>query len=377
MPWLDDDTPQAILDAFGSRKISEWPQPDLPRIDARMRMVHGIGLPAPRAHRHVFRLRPNGPGDPTIFNCWLDAFPISDTQMQGSSGPHPVEGWDMMLTVTLYEDPPGDPTFGVTGLEYRWTFTFPGEPDWDYWQMYSTSLPAYPDGVPFELLFAFTVGPDDLSDLDKDPILNPSFPAVVRENMEWWCQSECWVFPIPPAAASAEFNGDDTSILFDGFTTTSAARLQLECDVLLRNNNFCAILARSDNTVRWVGLKPDFFQWHGVAIPLSPVIPSSVFGTFRAEFDWNAGIGSNWRCFWNGALIGTSAAGATGLFFNLMGKRGPTYVGDFDMRNLTLLDTDPAASRLLLSTELQTDACDIGIDSLKGTTENMTLASCP
>ncbi len=184
-------------------------------------------------------------------------------------------------------------------------------------------------------------------------------------------------FGTPPVEGAAEFNGVDTSILFDGFTTTTSQRLQVECDVELRDNSFCAILARSNNTTRWVGLKQDFFQWRSVAIPISPVIPLNEFGTFRAEFDWNAGVGSKWRLFWNGVLVGTNAGGASSLFFNLMGKRGPTYLGDFDMRNMVLQDTDPAAPRLLLSTELISDACDIGISSLKGTTENMTLASCP
>jgi len=378
MPWLDDETPIEVTTAFLNRNISGWPQPNTPRIDPRFRMVHGVLAPAPRPSRHLFRLRPNGIFTTPILNCWIDLLAISDTQLEGISGPHPSTGWDIKLTLTLFADPIEQPETATSGIEYRWTFSFPGEPDFFYWMMFTDEDISQPDEIKIQQTKTFVVGPSFPTDDNKDPILNAAFPAPVHGNVEFWGMSECWVFPGAAAPlGSAEFNNVDTSILFDGYTLITATAVKFELDVRLRDNNFCAVLARRFNTTRWVGLKQDFFQWRSTSVPLSPLIPLSEWGTFRAEFDWSVS-GLAWKCWWNDVLIGTTAAAFQhALVFNQMGRRGATYVGDYDCRKLTLQDTDPAAPRLLLSTELQNDACDIGPSGLKGTTEGMTLPSCP
>lgn len=334
-------------------------------------------MPAPRASRWMFRLSPVFHANPPIFNGWLDLVAISDTVLEGQSGPDPDEGWDINLSIENYIFPAVDPDFGKSGIRMRWTITHPGEPDWSYRIMFDKDAAEWVNGIPFDIFQVF-VDPIALFTDDHDPILNPSWATVPSSNIGFLAMSECWLFPplVAPAGFAA-FNGTDTSILFDQFTNDTDARYQLEFDARFRDFSTNALLARTDNTVAWVNINRGGVAWKQFNIAFSPFLVNNVWYRIRLEYNWND-PGTGRKLYLDGVLNAhLPASGNVDLHFNLMGKKGPTYIGDFDCKNLTLLDTDPAAPRVLLDMPLIADACDVGELSIKGTTENMLLPSCP
>lgn len=325
----------------------------------------------------MFRFAPTFHAAFPVFNGWIDLFALSDTLLEGTSGPNPDNGWDIKLQITNYIDPVVDPDFGKHGIGMRWTFTFPGEPDWSYWLMFDKDAAEWAAGIPYDIFQVF-VDPIAIFDDDLDPVLNPSFVTVPSQNIAFLAMSECWVFPeLPAPTGFAEFNGVDSRIIFDDFTNAHGQRFRLECDLRLFNTDLGIILGRTNNTTRWVGIRPHNIQWRSGVVNFSPDIPINEWGTFRVDHNWVDGPASGWKCYWNDVLIGTAGAGVSELPFNSMGFRANSFGTNFDMRLLQLEDTDPAAPRILISTELQVNACDIGEQTLKGTTENMVLASCP
>lgn len=325
----------------------------------------------------MFRISPVNHAGTPIFNGWLDLVALSDTVLEGVSGPDPEEGWDIKLTITNYIFPATDPDFGKSGISMRWTVTYPGEPDWSYWIMFDKDAAEWSGGIPFDIFQVF-VDPIAIWDDDKDPVLNPSWSTVPAHNFAFLAMSECWVFPAPaPVDGFAEFNGVNTSILFDQFTNITDPRYQLEFDARFHDFSTNALLARTDNTVNWVNINRGGVAWKQFNIAFSPFLVNDVWYRIRLEYNWND-PGTGRKLYLDGVLNAhLPASGNVDLLFNLMGKKGPTYIGDFDLKNLTLFDTDPATPRILLDMPLLVDACDVGELSIKGTTENMTLASCP
>jgi len=209
-------------------------------------------------------------------------------------------------------------------------------------------------------------------------VTTPGFPYAFSKIGDW-AMSDCFLFPRAAAGptAFAAFNNLDASVIFDAFTTNTSNRWKLQFDVRLRDTDDCCVLGRTNNFSRRALLSSTRFLWFSVGTTIDPPLPLNEFGTVRVEWDWDT-PGLFFNVWWNDVLRGTEAAFfANGLRFNVMGKSGATFVGDFDMLNLTLEDNNPGSPNLMLSTELQVDACDIGVKMLKGTTENMTLPSCP
>lgn len=376
MPWFDPNLTSDEEDYFlfpggfpNKHKVGRWPHPQTNRAQAGF--IHATAVPiAHTAFKRLFCWQLEGAGDPIMWPPWtrfghwdlsIDApgFIVADVGVN-------AEGWSSRIEIKNYDSLPVDGGPGVEilcwllhdALGHKVTIT-------TEWPKSGTAWRWDTDGL-------------DIGGAYTSTTVTAGFPYPFRKIGDW-AMSDCFLFPrdTPPVEGFADFNNVDTSILFDGFTNATNQRIQLEFDVLLRDTAQCIVLGRGVNTTRHADLTPASFVWRTSVILLSPDLPLDEFGTVRVEFNWND-PGTNWKVYWNGALRGSNAtSGATSLFFNTMGRHGSIYDGNFEMRNLTLQDTDPASPRLLLSTELQDDACDIGEKTLKGTTENMTLPSCP
>lgn len=356
-------------DPFVKHKIGRWPHPNTNRTKSGFIMETDRDL-AHTAFKRLFCWNLGSSFDEVNFPNWqnlgwLDLDVVGNSDVHGDSDTN-IDGWVCHEEIKFLDDLP---VLAAPGVEVKMELTHAAS---GHFAIQTFEFPE--------------TGPQWHWDRDANPsgggptsqLLSPSFPYLNIQSFEW-AMSDCFLFPRQTAGPLdfANFNGVDASILFDAFTNATNQRIQLEFDVLLRDTSQCVILGRGVNTTRHVDLTPASFVWRTSVVLLSPDLPLDEFGTVRAEFNWND-PGTNWKVYWNGSLRGSNAgAGASGLFFNTMGRHGSFYKGDFGMKNLTLQDTDPGAARLLLSTELQVNACDIGEKELKGTTENMTLSSCP
>jgi len=350
-------------------KIGRWPHPNTNRTKSGFIMVTDRDL-AHTAFKRLFCWNMIESTDEVNFPNWqnfgwLDLDVVSSSNVEGDSDTN-IDGWVAHEEIKSFETLP---VGGTPGVELRMELTHAASGHFIK-RTYEFAEDTR------QWFFDRDGNPDN-----EDPITEETsvdFPYGNSANFEW-AMSDCFLFPraAPAPLDFAVFNNTDASILFDAFTNSTGQRIQLEYDVRIRTGPTLVVLGRGVNTSRHTDLSIGSFVWRTSVVSLSPDLPLDEWGTIRAEFNWND-PGTNWKVYWNGVLRGSNAgAGASSLFFNTMGRRGSFYQGNFDLKNLTLQDTDPAAPRLLLSTELQVDACDIGEKSLKGTTENMTLSSCP
>lgn len=322
------------------------------------------------AYRRLFCYEMRLPRDPGPFPSWnnfgwLDLDVVGDSSVDGDSDTNSF-GWVLHQEIKSFATLP---VAGTPGVEMRlllshaasghfidrtWEFEEIGN-QW-FWDR---------DGNP--------TGSTAVSE-----VKSVDFPYDHVKSFEW-AMSDCFLFPraLPAPLDFAAFNGTDTSILFDQFTNDTDARYQLEFDARFRDFSTNALLARTDNTVSWVNINRGAVEWKQFAISFSPSLVNNVWYRIRLEYNWND-PGTGRKLYLDGLLNAhLPSSGNVDLHFNLMGKKGPTYIGDFDCKNLTLLDTDPASPRVVLDMPLLVNACDVGELSIKGTTENMSLPSCP
>lgn len=350
-------------------KVGRFPHPNTLRTDGRYRHRHTSPWSA-TAHRRLFcwtldeSLDPLRDPDWSLFGHW-DVTALDENTLVANVIENEF-GWKSNIQIKSFDSLPVN---GTAGIEWLMTLTHT----------------ANGDEVTVTREFEKDVNPwrwdTDAAPVTGPPLTEtrtPDFPYAASKAFDW-AMSDCFPFTraAPAPIEFAEFNSTDASILFDAFTNTTTQRIQLEFDVRIHPGSTSVILGRGVNTTRNVKLAVGNIVWRTSVIPIVPDLPLDVWHTIRLEFNWND-PGTNWKVYVDGLLRGVNASsGATSQFFNTMGRRGNFYEGVFDMKNLTLQDTDPAAPRLLLSTELRFDACDIGEKSLKGTTENMFLPSCP
>lgn len=376
MPWFDPPATGADTALWlspsgtGSKHIvGRWPHPNVLRTSSDYILEFTDDL-SHVAYRRLFRMDFTDTSDPVTFpefDLWghwdVGIFQtgwLFQTEVVNS------EGWSIEISIqkaenlpqlgvegtllTFHAEHPASGHFITQTYEYRldtnsWRFDRDQAPDFLVWKTEEKS-------VDFPYLKAF-----------------------LRD----YAMSDCYLFPRAAAGptAFASFNNLDASVIFDAFTTNTSNRWKLQFDVRLRDTDDCCVLGRTNNFSRRALLSSTRFLWFSVGTTIDPPLPLNEFGTVRVEWDWDT-PGLFFNVWWNDVLRGTEPAFfANGLRFNVMGKSGATFVGDFDMLNLTLEDNNPGSPNLMLSTELQVDACDIGVKMLKGTTENMTLPSCP
>lgn len=376
MPWfvppLTNDEESAFIQPGGPsipHKVGRWPHPNTDRVDARFIMRHMDPL-AHTANRRLFCVSTDDTSDFLNFPHWSlfghwDIEVIADHHLQQTVTAN-VHGWDLIVDFQSFDVLPFK---GNPGIEVKFKTSHAASGHWHQKTF------EFDHGI---MPFTWNTVAAGTLVIQSETTESPAFPYNFVKFFDW-PMSDCFLFErAPPAPLDfAEFNGVDTSILFDGFTNTTAARHQTEFDIRFKDTSSNAVLARSNNSTRWLNVNVTGCQWRSTVTSFGSSLNINQWYRVRLEFNWND-PGTNWKLYLDGVLDGTNpTSGSSSLFFNLMGKRGATYVGNFDLKNLTLQDTDPASPRLLLSTELQVNACDIGEKTLKGTTENMTLSSCP
>lgn len=350
-------------------KIGRWPHPNTNRTKSGFIMETDRDL-AHTAFKRLFCYNMSFTSDPVNFPLWqnfgwMDLDVVANSHVDGDSGIN-VEGWELHEDIQSFAVLP---VLGTPGVELKMhlshaasghfntrTYEFDGLLNAWYW------------------------------DRDGDPLAGPPSSEVSSVDMPYeflasfeWAMSDCFLFPRAEAGPLdwASFNNLDKYIQFDQYTNFTNFRHQCEFDIRFRDTDQCAVLCRQFNTTRWLAVTPNHIQWMSILVNFSATLNLNQWYTIRIEFEWND-PGTKWKLYVDGVLDGTNTVNGTiQLIFNRIGKKGPTFEGDFDLKNLTLLDTDPASPRVLLDMELQVNACDVGEKSIKGTTFVMTLPSCP
>lgn len=376
MPWFVPPLTPTEIDLYkypggfpNKHRVGRWPHPNTLRVDCRYFMVNAEVVAA-CAFNRFFRVDTGGSSDEATFpmflqygNIQLEA--ISPGHIQGTSDVNSL-GWTGRIDIQSYDSLP---LAGAPGVNWKFKLEHPASGEWgELGAEFEQGVKEWTYDIDVSRLGGFW------DTFEKSAL----FPFIVLHARDW-AMSDCYLFPRedPAPTQFADFNNIDATLRFDAFTLNNDQQVKLEFDLYLRDENDLIVLGRSNSGTRWVKMRHDFFSWRLTGFNFDTNIPLNTWGTFRAEWDWGFGL-SEWHVFWNDVQIGTKTAGfVNGLLFNQFGERGNIIEGNFKMKNLTLEDGGPVTPRLLLSTELQANACDIGVSSLKGTTTNMVLPSCP
>lgn len=377
MTWFADGDPPEFETARDNPKIALWPYSQNVRIDPRYRLLMGEGLPAPRAGQYFVRfVIEDGPPSVTK-NCVIPLVPIGDQELEGTSGVS-ADGYEFILNIRPWTTP--DPEFSVFGHEHTITYKHSGFPDFFVRQMYGT------DDVGSQFTVRIKVddpnwdqhmGPFWFS-TDYDPLINTDVDdvAVMQDNWFHWPLSECIdLDPVPPSLF-AEFNGVDAAITYSPVTFTNGARWYQDFDYRTHTLSDVVVLGKTFNTSQWSGFTGKFCRFMGFLVDMGTPVPDNVWTNIRFEYSWTVNDGI-YRVFWDGVPKGTLTNFTQFHFFNTHGRRGPSFVGEFDLRNYKFVTGTPAVPRVILDSALTVNACDAGPDLLKGTTVNMALPSCP
>lgn len=376
MPWFDPpatglETSSWIFPGGIPNKhlVGQWPHPNTVRTSSRFYLETTTPL-RHTASRHLFHWQLSQSIDEPTWPNWIefgegDWEVVSPNFLTAESNTNSF-GWVAKIDIEFFDSLPADGGPGIRVIS-RLDHSASGHFAICTWEYVEDTNP-----WKYDHDIGFTADPR------LSVQLSVGFPYVSQDFVDY-AMSDCFLFPRAAAGptAFAAFNNLDASVIFDGFTTNTSNQWKLQFDIRLRDTDDCCVLGRTNHSSRRALISSTRFLWFSVGTTIDPPLPLNEFGTVRVEWDWDT-PGLFFRVYWNDVLRGTEPAFfANGLRFNVMGKSGATFVGDFDMLNLTLEDNNPGSPNLMLSTELQVDACDIGVNMLKGTTENMTLASCP
>ena len=376
MPWFDPPAtvPETLTWIFpgapgAKHKVGQWPHPNTNRVDARFRLRTTIDL-ASTAYRRLFSWEMKDTTDAPAFPDWIewgewDLLVSVEGTIAATSDTNSF-GWVASIEIKEFTTLP---TAGVPGilLTLKAEHAASGHFRTHYFEFEEATNQWFYDR---------DIGSDFLGWAATDESAN--FPYATPLALDY-AMSDCFLFPriAPPPGGFADFNGIDAYIGFNDYTNVTNQRIELTFDVWLRDTGELALLGPLFSSSKYVMFRPGGIAWRSSAVVWSPDLPFGEWLSIRAEFNWQD-PGTNWKVYSNDVLLGTNPIhGASGLRFNQLGRRGSIIQGNFQLKNLVLKDTDPAAPRIMWDCLLQVDACDTGEKTLKGTTFNMDLASCP
>lgn len=377
MPWLGNDDPPERLLAEQNRLISLWPQPNTARVDARFRMIRSNPYCWPRAVQHFVRIKPLKGTPNTIYNGYLHVVVDTPDRFFGTTGLGP-DGYEIELEI-IQHDALVHPVYGTHGVEFIFTYKHTGFPDFFAAWYYASDGPlAVMNFLPAQFQ-AFTPSGGWLQFRTSwDEFVNTDWTEdIMRGGWEWWTLSECWeIEPPAPAGGDADLNGVDSDIIFDARTDWNGARYYLEFDIRNREDIGIVVLGKTFNTTQYFGFTGEYAFWNGYLTWMGEILTLDTWIHIRFEWAWTA-EDSTYRVFWDGAPKGTKVGALRFNQFDTIGKKGPAFVGNYQLKNLFYATGEPGSEITLLDMPLIVDACDAGPDLIKGTTTNMVLPSCP
>lgn len=376
MPWMPEDTTDARWNTLKfNTKLGKWPKAESARIDAHFRMMHVEGAPYPLASRYVIR---SSPFQLTTENfiCFIDiAYRPGTDDFFGTSGISNA-GREVTLTVKQF-DPAKEPFSGHRAMRFHFTYQKDGggiqnayfvrdfEETGDY------TCPYRP----------FSLGAGGTFEKFSDPIVQPTdwTKSPVSNGFHWITMSDCYVLEEEIATGPlifAEFNDLDARINFAPSTGLILPRFSIEFDIRPHTNADITVMGSSDSLFVHLGFFFLFMNYQNMLINMGSQLPLDVWTKVRVDRSWPIDDGF-YRVFWDDNQKGSQALPFESREFNQMGANINDIHGDFDLRNLKWVHGSPAAPITVIDTPLEQNACDLGPSSMKGTTINMALPSCP
>lgn len=183
----------------------------------------------------------------------------------------------------------------------------------------------------------------------------------------------------PPPDEFAHFNGVDAYIQFDKSTDQLSEPWKIECDLFIRELNKNYICSNTGNANSYLALRDNHCYWGNNRFPLNPSYPFNQWFHLKVTFDWDF-AGNFVRVWIDGQLVGFEQQGNLAKSFNRLGvytNSTPSRYGDFDMKNLTMMEGGPGNPLIRLDMPLELNACSSDPSQIKGITHNMSLPSCP
>ncbi|GAH14508.1 unnamed protein product, partial [marine sediment metagenome] len=183
----------------------------------------------------------------------------------------------------------------------------------------------------------------------------------------------------PPPDEFANFNGTDAYIQLLPGTDQLSEPWKIEADLFIRelNNNY--ICSNTGNANSYLALRDNHLYWGNNRFPLSPTYPLNQWFHLKVTFDWDF-AGNFVRCWIDGGIAGFEQQPNLSKSFNRLGVYTfpvPNRFGDFDMKNLTMMEGGPSSPIVRLDMPMEINACSLDPLLIKGTTFNMSLPSCP
>jgi hypothetical protein len=377
MPWFETGEPAEATFAGDNLKISPWPAPNGPRIDTRFRFNYGQYLPAPRPSHFFIRIKLESGPDPTIYNATAKLLASSNTLLEGTTGIS-VDGLEVVFQIELFEFPVVEPFFGTSGIRYRLILKKSGFPDFVWNQFYNRVEDG--GGIYVPLLQDKKWGSSDPGQYSNfDPLVFTYITITPPYNIyEWWPISECMVFDVEPEEGFCECNGVDSYVLFNTFFPLVATRFKMEFEIR-RTGADTQLVAFG-----YTGFGSFFygfndhhnFQWWNQTFFLPDGLVLVDWNHVRIEYDWSIPGGS--YSIWIDDVLQITQAGTFATWvWDEIGRRGNLIAGSFDIKNVKLWDGTPGSPNLLIDVPLTGDACAVAPPTIKGTTFNMMLPSCP
>jgi hypothetical protein len=308
-----------------------------------------------------------GPLPEYLSRGFLDLQAISVNHLFGSAGLD-SGGWEITLDIVGYEV---TPVLGPPGVVAILRASKPPSPifmQWELWYLdmdithWQEVITLLDEEASFGQFTTFGLPPGTVTGLTGGS-LPDCFPFDTIEGPE---QGFC------------ECNGTDSYILFDTFFPLVATRFKMEFEIRPTGSDtqLVAFGYTGFGSFGYMFGNRKGFQWWNQTFILPVGLILNQWNTVRIEYDWS--IPGAAYSFWiNGAFELTQAGAFATWVWDEIGRRGTQIAGEFDLKQAKMWDGTPAAPNLLIDVPLDINACSSVPPTIKGTTFNMDLVSCP
>lgn len=346
--------------------ISRWPKAGSNRTDCRFQLPISKGQ-LWTASRWWVEISLSGPVPDYLSRGFLDLEALSVNHLFGSAGVDD-DGWEVTIDVQGYEVTPvlGPP--GVVCIIRADKASIPAHMQWTYWFL-DMDLTHWQAQI--------TLIEEDSS---FGQFQTAGLPFGTLTGLQGGSLPDCMPFDLieGPEQGFCECNGTDSYILFDTRFPLVATRFKCEFEIRPTgaDTQLVCFGYTGFGSFGYMFNGRHNFQWwnNNIFLPVGLIL--NEWNTVRVEYDWSI-PGANYSIWINGVLEATQAGGFVTWVWDEIGRRGSLIAGEFDLKQAKLWDGTPVSPNLLVDVPLDIDACAVVPPTIKGTTFNMDLASCP
>jgi len=375
MPWFTPLPTQDEIDLWEFKAtgffptVSLWPKPNSARINCFFRMEHTLPPLIPVAGRYGFYLREEflewNPLEPETnqFGAF-DWQGIGPNHIRGTFGASP-EGFD--VTIDL-ESLAGLPIINGPGVRATVVTNHP--------QHGTQSAVGIWDAALLANNWFYNMNTDQQLPVGDWQYENDPQWNIPRLTPQIFAVPDCYDFPRQQVGFAA-FNGIDSFVSLRLGVNQLSQEFIVEADIRLHSTVFWPIFGRH-NGGGFMGMNDDNLVWGSLNVDTSWVPVLEQFFHWRFEFEQQSQL--NYRLLIDDELVFDQVNTRQNAVPNDLGvfrRDFPAQViwGNFDMKNLLVLQGQAPSTIVELDMPLQANALDSGPRENHGTTFNMMLPS--